>query len=50
MNKGHRDAQYYRVDFAKVVIDEMVKEQGGEVSKPETASSDNESTLKEVFG
>jgi len=26
MNKGHLDAQYYRLDFVRVIVDEMVVE------------------------
>jgi len=26
MNKGHNDAQYYRFDFVKTVIDEYILE------------------------
>jgi len=29
MNKGHLDAQLYRFDFVKIVIDEMIREISG---------------------
>ena len=41
------DAQYYRIDFVKVVIDEMIRESGGEVKN--TTPKDNETMMKELF-
>lgn len=49
MNKGHLDAQYYRFDFVEVVINEIVKEFGGEVKTP-IDDDDNEAKMKEMFG
>ena len=50
MNRGHLDAQNYRFDFAEVVVDEMVKAAGGEVSEAKVSDDENEATLSEVFG
>lgn len=48
MNRGHLDAQNYRLDFAQTVINEMIKEAGGEVETSDT--KDNETKMKELFG
>ena len=40
------DAQNYRMDFAKVVIEEMVRMHGGEA---ENDSEDNETKMKRLF-
>ena len=50
MNKGHENAQDYRADFAGIVIDEMVRELGANAGTAGSGKTDNESTLKEVFG
>ena len=47
MNKGHLDARYYRFDFAKVVVDEMVRMHGGEVE--DTPDEDNKTKMKRLF-
>lgn len=49
MNKGHMDAQYYRLDFAEVVVKEMSRGFDGEAPEKSDAA-DNEAVLKEVFG
>jgi hypothetical protein len=48
ISKGHPDAQFYRFDFAEVVINELVKMNGGKVE--EKPSDDNAEKMKGLFG
>lgn len=50
MNKGHNDAQFYRVDFVDVIMGEMVLERDGERKTSSLDSDDNETKMKELFG
>ena len=48
ISKGHPDAQFYRFDFAEVVIKELVKMHGGKVE--DNPSDDNAEIMKGLFG
>ena len=48
MGKGHNDAQFYRMDFAEVVVKEIVSSAGIDVKQQQFKS--NEDSLKEIFG
>ena len=47
MNRGHMDAQYYRIDFVEVVVKHLT---GTVKDSEEKDDDDNEAKMKELFG